>query len=78
MRILYINQDGSSYGNYEQVRDRTTVAQFVSEKTGGKSSDNYVIRVNSQIVAAEQVLCEGDRLSLTPKKVPGAMSLKCG
>ncbi len=72
MRILYINQDGSSYGGYESVRDGTTVAQFVSDKNGGRTSDNFLVNVNAQIVAPDQVLREGDRLSVTPKKIAGA------
>ncbi len=75
MRILYINQDGSSYGGYESVRDGTTVAQFVSEKTGGRTSDNFIINVNAQVVAPDQVLRENDRVSVTPKKVAGASQM---
>ena len=34
----------------------------------------YLIRVNRQPVASDQVLQEGDRVSITPTKIEGALA----
>ena len=75
MRILVINNDGGGFADYIEVADDTTVQQLFEQQVESPSPDNYLIRVNRQPVAADQVLHEGDRVSFTPTKIEGAVHL---
>jgi sulfur carrier protein ThiS len=72
MKLLYINNDGSGFADHIEVDDETTVAAFFEEKMAGRSASDFLIRVNRQPVAPDQVLRSGDRVSITPSKVEGA------
>lgn len=73
MRIMYINNDGGGFADHIEVAEGTTVQRFFDDRVGGNPGD-YLIRVNRQPVAREQVLLEGDRVSFTPVKIEGAKS----
>ena len=45
-----------------------------NQRIGTGKESNYLIRVNRQPVSADQVLVEGDRVSITPTKIEGAVS----
>jgi hypothetical protein len=73
MRILFINNDGG-FADHIDVKDGTTVAQlFANQVPHGKAQD-YLIRVNRQPAAADQPLAPGDRVSITPTKIEGALA----
>lgn len=72
MRILTINNDGGGFADYLDVADGTTVAQLFTQVTGSSQPSSYLIRVNRQPCASDQVLNEGDRISITPVKIEGA------
>jgi len=72
MKILVINNDGGGFADYVEVEDGTTVAQIVSKQIGAAPASHYLIRVNRQPCAADQVLQAGDRISITPTKIEGA------
>jgi sulfur carrier protein ThiS len=72
MKILVINNDGGGFADYVDVADGTTVTQLFERQTGGSKSGNYLIRVNRQPCPSDQVLQEGDRISITPTKIEGA------
>ena len=72
MQILLVNNDGGGFADYVQVEPGTTVtALFERTIKHGRPAD-YLIRVNRQPVAADYVLQEGDRISITPTKIQGA------
>ena len=71
MQILFINNQGGGFADHIQVPEGITVLALFDEKIGGKPAD-YLIRVNRQPAAADQVLAEGDRVSITPTKIEGA------
>ena len=72
MRVLYVNNDGGGFADQIEIEDGTTVAKLFSQRVNhGKSSD-YLIRVNRQPAAADQVLQAGDRVTFTPVKIEGA------
>jgi sulfur carrier protein ThiS len=71
-KVLLINNDGGGFADYVEVRPGTTVAQLFADRLPGRRPEDYLIRVNRQPVAADQVLQEGDRVSITPTKVEGA------
>jgi sulfur carrier protein ThiS len=74
--LLVINNDGAGFADYVNVPEETTVQQLFSQRVPGARPQDYLIRVNRQPVAADQVLHEGDRVSFTPVKIEGATSAR--
>ncbi len=72
MRILYINNDGGGFADYVEVAEGATVQTFFAERITHGNPHDYLIRVNRQPAAADQVLQDGDRVSFTPVKIEGA------
>jgi sulfur carrier protein ThiS len=73
MVILLINNDGAGFADHVEIAEGTTVERLFAERIPhGKPSD-YLIRVNRQPVPSGQVLQEGDRVSITPTKIEGAV-----
>ena len=72
MKILYINNDGGGFADHVDVPTGTTVEQFFSERQGDRKAADFLIRVNRQPAARDQVLQEGDRVTVTPTKIEGA------
>ncbi len=72
MKILLINNDGGGYADYVDVAAGTTVTSLFREQIKSARASDFLIRVNRQPVAADQVLQEGDRVSITPLKIEGA------
>jgi hypothetical protein len=74
MRVLYINNDGGGYCDYVEVEPGTTVDALFRERMPHGDPGDYLIRVNRQQAAADYVLQEGDRVSITPVKIEGAVT----
>jgi len=72
MKIMFINNGGGGFADHIEIESNTTVAELCEKKIQGQPSD-YLIRVNRQPVAAENVLQPGDRVSVTPTKIEGAI-----
>jgi hypothetical protein len=72
MRILFINNDGGGFATHIDVPDGTTVAQLFEKQAPGREPEDFLIRVDRQPTAADQVLTEGQRVSFTPTKIEGA------
>ena len=72
MKVLVINNDGGGFADYMDVADGTTVAQLFEQQIGSAKPSHYLIRVNRQPCPANQMLQEGDRISVTPTKIEGA------
>ena len=73
MRVLFINNDGGGFADYVEIVEGATVEQFFGERVPSGHAEDYLIRVNRQPAAADQVLREGDRVSITPTKIQGAV-----
>ena len=72
MKLFFINNDGGGFADTIEVADATSINQlFELRLPHGKPAD-YLIRVNRHPVTADQVLQEGDRVSVTPTKIEGA------
>jgi sulfur carrier protein ThiS len=71
MRLFFLNNDGAGFADHVEVADGTTIKEFLEERLDGDPAD-YLIRVNRQPVAQDQVLQPGDRVSATPTKIEGA------
>jgi hypothetical protein len=72
MRILFINNDGGGFADYIEVEPGTTSAQLFAERLPERRPDEYLLRVNRLPVSSDQILKEGDRVSMTPTKIEGA------
>lgn len=72
MKLLYINNDGGGFADYVDADEGSTVEKFFAERVPHGKSQDYLIRVNRQPAAADQMLHEGDRVSFTPIKIEGA------
>ena len=72
MRILVINNDGGGFADYIDVESGTTVERLFAKQVNSGKPRDYLIRVNRQPTAHDQVLQEGDRVSFTPTKIEGA------
>ena len=75
MRVFWLNNEGGGYADYVDVAEGTTIDQFVKAQLPGRRPDDFLIRVNRQPVARDQVLQEGDRVTATPLKITGAVSV---
>lgn len=73
MRILYVNNDGGGFADYINIEEGITVEQFFKDKMPTEQSSDYLIRVNRQPVPRDYVLQDGDRVTVTPTKIEGAL-----
>ena len=73
MKVLFINNDGGGFADHVDVREGTSVEEFFTERLSDSQPENYLIRVNRQPSSRDQVLLEGDRVSITPLKMEGAI-----
>lgn len=74
MKVLYLNNDGGGFADYVEIPEGMTVQAFFDQRVPHGSPQDYLIRVNRQPAAAGQILQEGDRISLTPTKIEGALA----
>jgi sulfur carrier protein ThiS len=72
MRIMFLNNDGGGFADHIEVEPGTTVAKLFADRVPDRRPADYLIRVNRQPAAADQVLQAGDRVSITPTKIEGA------
>ncbi|HRX85682.1 MAG TPA: molybdopterin converting factor [Phycisphaerae bacterium] len=72
MRILYINNDGGGFADYIDLPEGTSVQRLFDQHIRHGKPEDYLIRVNRQPVTCDQVLREGDRVTITPTKIEGA------
>ena len=65
-KVLYLNNDGGGFADHVEITEGITVQQFFAEKVPHGKPQDYLIRVNRQPAASDQVLHDGDRVSFTP------------
>ncbi len=75
MKILLINNDGAGFADQIEIAHGTTLGQLFQERVPHGRPQDYLIRVNRQPATADDVLLEGDRVSMTPTKIEGAIHL---
>jgi hypothetical protein len=73
-----INNDGGGFADHIEVEAGETVQQLFQRQIPYGKSRDYLIRVNRQPTAPDQVLQEGDRVSFTPTKIEGAEEGRLG
>lgn len=74
MKVLFIDNQGGGFADFVNVEGGTTAEQFFGQRYEGQHPDDYLIRVNRQPVSKDQVLQEGDRITVTPTKIEGAVT----
>ena len=74
MRVLFINNDGGGFADYIEVAEGTTVDRLFSQQLPDREPEDFLIRVNRQPVARDHVLQKGDRITMTPTKIEGALA----
>ena len=72
MKILFVNNDGGGFADYIDIAHGTTIQELFEQRMRQAKPENYLIRVNSRPAARDQVLVEGDRVTMTPTKIEGA------
>ena len=72
MRILFINNNGAGFADYTEIAAGTTITDLFDERVQG-DHDDFLIRVNRQPVLGDHMLQEGDRVTITPTKIEGAI-----
>jgi hypothetical protein len=72
MKCLFINNDGAGFAEPIDVPEGTTAVQLFEQQLPGREPADFLIRVNRQPTAADQVLQDGDRVSITATKIAGA------
>jgi hypothetical protein len=72
MKVFFINSHGGGYADYVHVTEGTTVEQFFKQKIPYGRPEDFLIRVDRQPAGADEVLREGQRVSITPTKIEGA------
>jgi sulfur carrier protein ThiS len=72
MQVFFINNHGGGFADTMSVRDGITVGELFNQQMPGCEPHDYLIRVNRQPCTADQVIREGDRISITPTKIEGA------
>ena len=73
MQILFINNDGAGFADQIEIAQETSINQLFTERVPHGKPQDYLIRVNRQPTTADYVLQEGDRVSMTPTKIEGAI-----
>ncbi|HNO78338.1 MAG TPA: molybdopterin converting factor [Phycisphaerae bacterium] len=73
MRIMFINNHGGGFADYIDIEASTTVGKLFAEKIPGGRAEDYLIRVNRLPTSRDQILQEGDRVTITPTKIEGAV-----
>ena len=72
MKLFFINNVGSGFADRIEVPEGTTVGQLFKDKLPDANPADYLVRVDRQPVAADEVLRDGCRVSVTPVKIEGA------
>ena len=72
MRVLFLNNEGAGFADHVEVEPATTVDAFFARQLPDRRASDFLIRVNRLPVAADQVLADGDRVTMTPTKIEGA------
>ena len=72
MKILFLNHDGGGFADHIEIEEGITVEALFQSRMKNARPEDFLIRVNRQPCSAGQQLQEGDRLSITPRKIEGA------
>ena len=70
-KVLFTDNNGSGFSGMIDVDGNSTLASFLESR--GVNANDYMVRVNRNVMASvDYLIQDGDRISLSPKKVAGA------
>ncbi len=72
MKIFLVSNHGGGFADTVELPEGTTIQAVFQQTIPQAKSEDYLIRLNRGPVAAEYVLQDGDRVSITPRKIEGA------
>lgn len=72
MKVLFVNNDGGGFADHIEIDEGITVSELFAQRLPHSQAEDYLIRVNRMPASADQVLQEGDRVTMTPTKIEGA------
>lgn len=72
MKIFVINNQGAGFADTIELAEGTTIETLFEQTVKHASPQDYLIRLNRGPVAADYILQDGDRVSITPRKIEGA------
>ena len=72
MKIFAINNTGAGFADTLEVPEGTTIKALFHQMVPHGHPGDYLIRLNRGPVQADYVLQEGDRVSITARKIEGA------
>ena len=69
MKVLFVNNNGGGFADYIDLPHGTTIQELFDQQMQNSKPSDYLIRVSGRPAARDQVLVEGDRVSMTPTKI---------
>jgi hypothetical protein len=72
MKVFVVNNQGGGFADTLELPEGTTIQTLFRQTVPHGKPEDYLIRLNRGPVAADYVLQEGDRVSITPRKIEGA------
>lgn len=72
MKIFVINNFGAGFADTVEIPEGTTIKTLFEQTVPHARPEDYLIRLNRGPVAADYILQDGDRVSITPRKIEGA------
>ena len=70
MRIFFINNDGAGFADHLEIESGMTAQRLFERELGRHAKpEDYLICINRQPCSRDQVLQDGDRVSMTPCKI---------
>jgi len=73
VKIFFVNNQGGGYAETLDVADGMSIKAFFDRQMPNARADQYAIRVNRNPVDSDYVLRDGDRVTITPAKIAGAI-----
>ena len=72
MKVFVINNFGGGFANTVELPEGTTIKSLFEQTVPHARPEDYLIRVNRGPTPSDYVLQEGDRVSITARKIEGA------
>jgi len=70
VKIFFINNDGGGFADHVEIEPGTTALQLFEREMGKYARpEDFLICINRQPTTPDQVLEEGNRVSITPCKI---------